>query len=72
MLAYPWSLFFSSGKSCGVQLSTQGLLTPLQVLTGAVNRGHVGGLDMIWLSSPDLGALPKLSSVVLLNFRNTS
>jgi hypothetical protein len=35
--AYPWSLFFLSGKSCGVQSSTQGLLTPLQVLTGAAN-----------------------------------
>jgi hypothetical protein len=23
---------------------------------------------MIWLSSPDLGVLPKLSSVVLLDF----
>jgi hypothetical protein len=27
--AYSWSLLFSSGKSCGVQLSTQGLLTPV-------------------------------------------
>jgi hypothetical protein len=30
--AYPWSLLFLSGKSCGVQLCTQGLLTPV---TGA-------------------------------------
>jgi hypothetical protein len=39
-------------------------------MTGVVNRGHIGGLDMIWLSSTDLGILPKLSSVVLLDFRN--
>jgi hypothetical protein len=36
----------------------------LQVLTGTVNRGHVGGLNMIRLSSPDLGVLPKLSAAI--------
>jgi hypothetical protein len=36
----------------------------MQVLTGAASQ-VIGGLDMIWLSSPDLGALPKLSSIVL-------
>jgi hypothetical protein len=44
----------------------------LQILTGVVNRGHVSGFDMIWSISPNLGALPKLFPVVLLDFRNTS
>jgi hypothetical protein len=71
-LTCPWSLFLSQVGL--IEYSPySGFVKPLlQVLTGVVNRGHVGRLDMIWLSSLDLGTLPKLSSVVLLDFHHLS